>query len=89
MRIRITLVTIVILLGAASSAASQQSTKAADIPIGAFAQLPFMRDTELSPDGTHLAYIRPIKGRGHLIIQTMDGSGKPAVVPPSADVDID
>ena len=48
-----------------------------------------MRNARLSPDGTHLAYIRPVNGRGHLVIQALSGQGRPAVVPPSEDVDIE
>ena len=64
---------------------AQQAATPADIPIQAFAQLPVMRDVELSPDGTHFAYFRPFEGRDHLVIQRLDGSGRPTVAPPTED----
>ncbi len=71
----------------ATPAVAQSPSTAADIPVEAFAQLPVMRDVELSPDGTHFAYFRPIEGRDHLVIQRIDGSGQPTVAPPTADAD--
>jgi len=64
------------------------AAKPADIPVAAFAQLPVMRSPRLSPDGSHLAYLRPVDGRAHLVIQTMIGShSTPVVVPPVGDLD--
>jgi dipeptidyl aminopeptidase/acylaminoacyl peptidase len=84
----LTFVLIVIGLWAVETRA--QAVKPADIPIDAFAQLPAMRNMRLSPDGTHLAYIRPSKGRWHLVIQKMIGSeGTPVVVPPVEDLDFE
>ena len=82
--------TVVFLLIVIGMAEAQQTTDPDDIPIQAFAQLPAMRNAELSPDGTHLAYFRPIKGRWNLIIQAMIGSqGQPVVVPPVGDLNFD
>lgn len=66
-------------------AIAQAPASPADIPISAFAQLPVMRDVELSPDGTHFAYFRPFSGRDHLVIQRLDGAGQPTVAPPTED----
>lgn len=83
-----TLVVWVVLAGLILPAQAQQVSKPSEIPIEAFAQLPVMRSPELSPDGSHLAYLRPINGRAHLVIQTMIGSqGKPVVIPPVGDLD--
>ena len=80
----------VFLLGVTAPGRAQQPTSPAEIPVEAFAQLPVMQGAELSPDGTHLAYIRPVNGRKHIIIQLLDGSSaKPTVVPPTEDLDID
>jgi len=74
---------------AVSPAAARQATSPAAIPIEAFARIPVMRFPELSPDGTHLAYIRPVDGRAHLIIQALSGGDEPAVVPPAESADFD
>jgi dipeptidyl aminopeptidase/acylaminoacyl peptidase len=67
---------------------SQEVAKPSDIPLEAFAQMPAMRSPQLSPDGSHLAYLRPINGRLHLVIQMMIGSdSRPVVVPPIDDLD--
>ena len=69
------------------AAGAQQPASPRDIPIEAFAQLPAMSNARLSPDGTHFAYFRPFNGRDHLVIQRLDGSGKPTVAPPTEDSD--
>lgn len=84
-----TLVVWIVLAGLIMPAQAQQITKPSEIPIEAFAQLPVMQSVELSPDGTHLAYIRPINGRGHMIIQKLDGTGQPVIAPPAEDSDYD
>ncbi len=77
-------------LGVLTGFAAQAQQTPAAIPLDKFAQLPAMRDAELSPDGTRLAYFRPVNGRSHLVIQTLIGSeSKPILVPPVDDLDFD
>lgn len=78
-----------LLSGAGSSVPAQQVNNPADIPIEAFAQLPVMNDAQLSPDGTYLAYISPIKGRGYLIIQNLVENNTPIAVPPAEKMDFE
>jgi dipeptidyl aminopeptidase/acylaminoacyl peptidase len=78
----------ILLAGLVTSASAQSPQKASEIPAATFAQLPIMQSAELSPDGTHLAYIRPLNGRGHLVIQDLAG-GQPVVAPPAEDADFD
>ncbi|MGI9261848.1 MAG: alpha/beta fold hydrolase [Woeseiaceae bacterium] len=67
---------------------AQEPTTPDQIPIDAFAQLPAMQSAEISPDGSHLAYISPSSGRGHLIIQRLVSDGTaPVVVPPGDTTD--
>jgi len=67
---------------------AQQSASPENVPLEAFAQLPRMQDPMLSPDGTHLAYIRSIRGRGHLVIQELfKENAKSAVIPPAETTD--
>lgn len=66
---------------------AQQAAAPSAIPVEKFAQLPVIREARLSPDGSHLAYIRPFRGRGHLIIQNLETNGQPVVTPPSEDAD--
>lgn len=74
----------------ASNANAQGPSNPAAIPLETFAQLPMIRNAKLSPDGTHLAYIRPLNGRGHLFVQTLDGNAeKPVIMPPVDNVDYD
>lgn len=76
------------LLAIAQPANSQEATRPSDIPLEAFAQLPVMQQAVVSPDGSHLAYIRPINGRGHLVIQTLElDDSKPVVMPPAETTD--
>ncbi|MEM9404235.1 MAG: hypothetical protein AAGA44_17330, partial [Pseudomonadota bacterium] len=56
-------------------------------PAEAFAQLPFMSGAELSPDGTHVAYMRAVRGRRHLIIQKLHSDDRPVVLPPFEHLD--
>ena len=57
-----------------------------DIPLKLFAQLPLMNDAELSPDGTHVAYLRPVEGYDYLIIQELGSKNPPRALPPPDDV---
>jgi dipeptidyl aminopeptidase/acylaminoacyl peptidase len=65
------------------------SSMAADEPLSvdAFAQLPLVSGGDLSPDGNHFAYFRPIDGRRFLVVQPVRSGGKPYVVPPPADLE--
>lgn len=68
-------------------AIAQEVRSPADIPVEAFAQLPAVSGMELSPDGTHLAYLTPRDGRQHLRIQSLDGAYA-LMIPPIDDADI-
>ncbi|MGI9206252.1 MAG: alpha/beta hydrolase family protein [Woeseiaceae bacterium] len=78
-----------LLLLATITVSAQTVTTPADIPTKAFAQLPVMRSARISPDGANLAYIRPIEGRGHLVIQPLLEAGQPFVAPPTGDAEYD
>lgn len=62
-------------------------SRSADIPIDTFAQLPMMDGARLSPDGTHLAYLRPHQGRTHLAVEDLSPGGKTIIVPPVENLD--
>jgi len=69
---------------------AQQSANPADIPLEAFAQLPNMRGSMLSPDGAYLAYLRTMRGRGHLVIRELfKEDGHAAIIPPAKTTDFD
>jgi dienelactone hydrolase len=58
--------------------------KLAPPPVEAYAQPAAMSSLSMSPDGRHVAYLSPIKGINHLIIQQIlnDGKQKPIIFPP-------
>ncbi len=58
------------------------------LPVEAFSTLPGYEQAVLSPDLKYLAYLYPIKGRRHLVIQSASGGGNPVIVPPGKDADI-
>lgn len=66
----------------------QEAAASSEFPVEAFAQLPVIRGAQLSPNGTHFAYFRPFEGRDHLIIQSLDGAGRPTVVPPAENTEL-
>lgn len=68
---------------------AQIATEPASIPVEVFAQLPVMTEAALSPDGSHISYLRPINGRNHLVIQALASDAKPVVVPPYEGLDFD
>lgn len=76
------------LFGTIPCAAVAQS-QASEIPARVFAQLPLMKDAELSPDGERIAYLRPVKGRDYLIIQALGSKKPPAAIPPPDAADFD
>ena len=79
-------VLLLVVLGPAADA--RQAASPREIPLEAFAQLPTMMEASISPDGSHLAYIRPVNGRGHLVIQTLEIDGtSPVVMPPAETTD--
>lgn len=61
------------------------ANSASEIPVGAFAQLPKMQEVSLSPDGTHIAYFYPQKGRSHIVIKSMINRDQAPVVLPPVD----
>lgn len=56
---------------------------AADIPVATFAQLPDMHSIALSPDGSAIAFLRPVGDVHHLFVQVLDGETPPRSLPPS------
>lgn len=75
------------LLAGSALTQAQEIKSANDIPVEAFAQLPAVSGMELSPDGTHLAYITTRDGRRHVRVQSLDGSFS-LLIPPVDDADI-
>ncbi len=63
-------------------AAANAPTRPSDISVESFAQLPVMQGAQLSPDGTHVAYLRPHQGRTHLAIEDLGPNGRTVIVPP-------
>ncbi|MEM7083822.1 MAG: S9 family peptidase [Pseudomonadota bacterium] len=61
----------------------------AELPLKAFAQLPLMQDVELSPDGTHIAFMYPIDGRNHIVIQPVFNADQRKVIPPPGELEFD
>lgn len=55
------------------------------LPVEDFAHRPVMADVELSPDGSHIAYLTPIGGRQHLAVRKLpiDPADKPVLLAPS------
>lgn len=55
------------------------------LPVADFAHRPVMADVEISPDGSHIAYLTPIGGRQHLAVRKLpiDPAEKPALLAPS------
>lgn len=58
---------------------------APELPVGAFAHQPVMADVDLSPDGSHVAFLAPVNGRQHLVVRKLAAAPgeKPAVIGPS------
>lgn len=54
-----------------SEANAQKAFDPADIPVKAFAQLQTTSGMKLSPDGTHLAFYVPFKGRQAIMISPL------------------
>lgn len=48
--------------------------------VTAYGKLPALSQLELSPDGKHLASIRPYKGEKILVVQNLEGKGLPPVL---------
>ena len=53
-----------------------------EIPAEVFARLPALSRPALSPDGQYAAFLRPIDGVNHIMIQPLNGAGKRVVIPP-------
>ncbi len=81
------LISVAVLTSGGANAEDPQS--AADLPLEAFAQLSQMQDAELSPDGTHIAYLFPFDGRNHIVMQPVSGFDKRKVVPPAGKLNFD
>ncbi len=58
-----------------------------ELPLEAFAQLPLMQNAKLSPDGSHIAFFYPIKGRNHIVIQPVFNPDGRKVVPPPGELE--
>ncbi len=81
--IRLAVATIFVAIWAASP--TQASNR---LPAEVFARLPSYQQAMLSPGIKYLAYIYPIDGRKHIVIQSAGGGGKPVMIPPNKDADI-
>lgn len=66
---------------------AQEASSPAELPLKAFAQLPVMQDPELSPDGSNIAFLYPINGRNHLVIQPIFNADRRVVVPPPGELE--
>ena len=75
------------LLALTVAVSANTASRSSDIPVDTFAQLPVMDGAKLSPDGTHLAYLRPHQGRTHLAIEDLSPGGKTVIVPPVENLD--
>ena len=75
------------LLALTVAVSANTASRSSDIPVDTFAQLPVMDGAKLSPDGTHLAYLRPHHGRTHLAIEDLSPGGKTVIVPPVENLD--
>jgi len=75
-------------LATVSSGPARGAGKAARIPVAVFAQLPQASNIELSPDGQFFAMVVPYKGIKHVLIQRLDRSKPPTVVPPFENLEI-
>jgi len=60
-------------------------TAAAQPPVEAFGNLPFMRDPQISPDGKHFAVVQSVSGRPAVVIYTINAGpdDKPYVIAPT------
>ena len=86
-RIRLFLTVIFSFILSINSAWAEDVKSPGDIPIKAFAQLPAIMDMELSPDGSHIAYMVPHKGRKAIVIRNIE-SGKLSGIPAPDKADI-
>ena len=75
------------LMPMALPAAANAPTRPSDIPVETFAQLPVMQGAQLSPDGSHVAYLRPYQGRTHLAIEGLGPNGKTVIIPPAGNLE--
>ncbi|WP_298326654.1 prolyl oligopeptidase family serine peptidase [Asticcacaulis sp.] len=66
-------------------AGSVLAEAAPEIPVEYFAHQPVMADVDMSPDGSHVAFLAPVGGRQHLVVRKLPLSQgeKPAVIGPS------
>lgn len=78
---------LLILLATADADESSSADKLLSVSI--FAKLPFFQELKLSPDGTRMAFIAPIKGRKHLLSKSLvEPDAKYHVLPPGDKSDI-
>ncbi|MBP7335396.1 S9 family peptidase [Niveispirillum sp.] len=66
-------------------AGSALAEAAPELPVENFAHLPVMADVDMSPDGSHVAFLAPVNGRQHLVVRKLPltPGEKPAVIGPS------
>ncbi len=66
-------------------AGSALAEAATELPVENFAHLPVMADVDMSPDGSHVAFLAPVNGRQHLVVRKLPltPGEKPAVIGPS------
>ncbi|MEM7083832.1 MAG: S9 family peptidase [Pseudomonadota bacterium] len=63
------------------------SASPSDLALESFAQLPRMRNAELSPDGRFVAYFYPLEGRDHIVMQPLADGDQRRIVPPVGELD--
>jgi len=61
--------------------ATSGAAVAKEMPVEAFAALPSFSQARLSPDGTKIAYSVSLKGRKHVVVQTLDGQERKLIAP--------
>ncbi|MGF1606460.1 MAG: alpha/beta hydrolase family protein, partial [Rhodothalassiaceae bacterium] len=78
----------VVLLATTAVAAWADSRSARDLPVAAFAALPQLADIDISPDGTHLAYMLAVEGRQMIVVHPLGSAEDPVIIPPFSEADI-
>lgn len=61
------------------------------LPVATFAKLPTYSQAQISPEGTHFAFVTSFKGRKHLLIQEANAGqtgAQPVLLPPIEEADI-
>jgi len=68
--------------GTASFATNTATKASAKMSVEAFAALPTFSQARLSPKGTQIAYSVSLRGRKHVVVQSLQGQGRKLIAPP-------